>query len=188
MDGAYFVGKNDLLKWINGTYQLNMNKIEQACTGAIYCQIIDSIHPGKVKMHKVNWKAKLEHEFINNFKILQQAFTDCKISKHIEVSKLTKGKYQDNLEFMQWMKRYFDDRKITAEYDPVQRRNGCDLEYLNENTNSLNAGKKRDNSKNHYPSSSGMNSLKSGKSEKNLNNITALKKEEAIKQKENGKY
>ena len=28
--------------------------------------------------------------------------------QHIDVQKLIKGKYMDNLEFLQWMKRFFD--------------------------------------------------------------------------------
>jgi RP/EB family microtubule-associated protein len=148
MEGAFFVGKNEILNWINYTYKLNLVKIEQACTGAVYCQIIDSLHPKKVKMHKVNWRAKLEHEFIANFKILQQAFTECKISKNIEVEKLVKGKYQDNLEFLQWMKRYFDNKQISVDYDPLERRNNSELEICNEG----NGLKSRNNSKPHtYP-------------------------------------
>jgi RP/EB family microtubule-associated protein len=164
MDGAFFVGKNELLRWVNSIYKLNMGKIEQACTGALYCQIIDSIHPGKVKMHKINWKAKLEHEYIGNFKILQQAFTDCKISKNIEVEKLIKGKYQDNLEFLQWMKRYAEERTIAMDYDPILRRGNQDLDS-NENVNTANI-KKRENSKPHT------NTLKSVKSSKNLDKFS----------------
>ena len=167
MEGAFFVSKNEILKWVNSTLKLNMNKIEQACTGAVYCQIIDSVHPGKVKMNKVNWKAKLEHEFIPNFKILQQAFIDCKIAKNIELSKLIKGKYQDNLEFLQWMKRYFDEKKSSSDYDPIARRYNCDLEIANEGSSAMmNGQKKRDNSK---TQSGTTNALKSQKSDKNLN-------------------
>ncbi len=33
-----------------------------------------------------------------------------------------KGKYQDNLEFLQWIKRYFDLHYPGGEYDAVARR------------------------------------------------------------------
>jgi hypothetical protein len=168
MEGAFFVGKNEILKWVNSTLKLNLTKIEQACTGAVYCQIIDSIHNGKVKMHKVNWKAKLEHEFIANFKVLQQSFIDCNIPKNIEVAKLTKGKYQDNLEFLQWMKRYYDQKNSIVDYDPIARRNNCDLEFGNENSSIMN--KKRDLSK----TQSNVSVLKSVKSEKNFGSNSSL--------------
>jgi RP/EB family microtubule-associated protein len=38
--------------------QLNLTKIEQLGSGAVYCQIVDVIHPGKIPMNKINWKAK----------------------------------------------------------------------------------------------------------------------------------
>jgi len=43
MEGAYFVSKNDILKWINETLELNLTKIEQTAPGHIACQIIDII-------------------------------------------------------------------------------------------------------------------------------------------------
>lgn len=70
--------------------------------------MVDVIHPGKVALSKINWKAKNDYEFINNLKILQNSFDKVGIKKHVEVEKLAKAKYQDNLEFAQWLKRYFD--------------------------------------------------------------------------------
>ena len=46
------------------------------------------------------------------------------------MEKLANGKYQDNLEFCQWLKAYFEEhrsRKVQAGYDPVARRGGATL-------------------------------------------------------------
>jgi RP/EB family microtubule-associated protein len=50
---------------------------------------MEVMHPGKIKMNRVNWKARNEWEFILNFKILQQAFERCNIKKHIDVTVLS---------------------------------------------------------------------------------------------------
>lgn len=88
--------------------KLGLTKIEQLGTGAVYCQLFDSIHTGVLPMSKVNWRAKHEHEYVSNFKLLQNAFDKSNHKKHIEVMKLVKCKYQDNLEFAQWFKAAWD--------------------------------------------------------------------------------
>eukprot|EP00002_Diphylleia_rotans_P026729 TRINITY_DN5349_c0_g1_i1.p1 TRINITY_DN5349_c0_g1~~TRINITY_DN5349_c0_g1_i1.p1 ORF type:complete len:302 (-),score=69.63 TRINITY_DN5349_c0_g1_i1:594-1499(-) len=123
MGGAYFVGKADLLDWINTSLRVACTRVEDLCTGALYCQLFDMAHPGTVHMSKVNFLAKHEYEYIKNFKVLQSAFEKTKVEKLIEVEKLTKGKYQDNLEFLQWLKAYCDrNRGDGGPYDPLIRR------------------------------------------------------------------
>jgi len=72
---------------------LDLEKIEQLGTGAVHCAIMDSLFPNSVNMSKVAWKAKYEWEFINNFKLLQSAFSKSKLNKYIEIEKLSKAKY-----------------------------------------------------------------------------------------------
>lgn len=97
MEGAFFVPKGELLTWVNDMLKLNLTKIQQLGTGAVYCQILDVMYPGKIAMQRVNFAASNEWQFINNLKILQLGFSKCKILKYIDIEKLSKSKYQDNL-------------------------------------------------------------------------------------------
>lgn len=108
MDSAFFVGRKELIDWINDTLEVNLQKVEQTASGAIACQLFDIMHPGQVSMSKVNWGANKDFEFVANYKVLQTAFTKLHVDRHIDVDRLIKGKYQDNLEFMQWFKRFFE--------------------------------------------------------------------------------
>ncbi|KAI0049387.1 hypothetical protein FA95DRAFT_1538170 [Auriscalpium vulgare] len=115
--------RSELLAWINELLQLNYNKIEQCGTGAAYCQILDSIY-GDLPMNRVKMNARHEYEFIANFKVMQNVFKAKRIDKPIPVEKLVKCKMQDNLEFLQWIRRFWDQNYGGHPYDPVARRKG----------------------------------------------------------------
>lgn len=81
MNEAYFTGRKEIVAWIQGKYQPNLQRVEDLCTGAVYCQIIDSIYPNSVQLGKVKFQAKTETDFIHNFKVLQAAFVKNKLDR-----------------------------------------------------------------------------------------------------------
>ena len=75
-------------------------------------------------MHKVKWDCKADFEYTQNYKILQDVFQKVGVNKVISVAQLICGKYQDNLEFMQWFKRFFELNYsgMPEDYDAIKRR------------------------------------------------------------------
>lgn len=133
------LSRHELLAWINETLTTNMLKIEELCTGSAYCQFMDMLFPGTISLRKVKVDAKLEHEYINNFKALQNCMKKIRIEKVIPVEKLVKGRFQDNFEFVQWFKKFFDANYDGKEYDALAARDGLPL--------TANEGKATNNSK-----------------------------------------
>ncbi|KIR39193.1 RP/EB family microtubule-associated protein [Cryptococcus deuterogattii 99/473] len=123
---SVYVGESrgELLAWLNDLLAPTVvTKLEQCGTGSVYCQIIDSIY-GDLPMSRVKFNARMEYEYLDNFKILQKAFTRHKIEKPIPVDRLIKCKMQDNLEFLQWMKKYWDMHSRGEGYDAQARAGG----------------------------------------------------------------
>ena len=74
-----------ILEWINDLLLINMRKIEELGSGNVYYHLLDAAYPKRIPLHKVKWDAKLETDFLHNFKILQNSFEFLGIEKAIEV-------------------------------------------------------------------------------------------------------
>lgn len=111
-----------MLNWVNDSLHTHYTKIEELCSGAAYCQFMDMLFPGCVSLRKVKFKTNLEHEYIQNFKLLQASFKKVGVDKNIPVDRLIKGRFQDNFEFVQWFKKFFDANYDGRVYDPVEAR------------------------------------------------------------------
>jgi len=121
------LSRHDILGWINDTLQTHLVKVEELCTGSAYCLFMDMLFPGTIPMKRVKINARLEHEYIHNFKYMQSSFKAIKITKVIPVEKLVKGRFQDNFEFVQWFKKFFDANYDGKEYDAFAVRDGLPL-------------------------------------------------------------
>ena len=144
------LSRHEMLAWVNDCLQTRYTKVEELCSGAAYCQFMDMLFgSAAVSLKKVKFKTKLEHEYIQNFKVLQGAFKKMTVDKvsdlksspserntHesyinflyqiVPVDKLVKGRFQDNFEFLQWFKRFFDANYQGQDYDPVGSRGGAE--------------------------------------------------------------
>jgi len=126
MSQAYFKGKRELLNWISTFLEMDIPKVEVLASGAHYCQLLDALYPGSIKMSKVNFGAKLQPAYVQNWKLVQVAFEKQSIQKVIPVQRLIHARFQDNLEFLQWFYQYFTSSYHgSREYNPVQRRKRC---------------------------------------------------------------
>lgn len=115
--------RQELVNWVNSLLDLSITKVEQCGTGAIYCQLLDTIYMD-VPMSKVKFNVNTEYQYLNNFKVLQLCFTKHRIERPIPVERLVKCRFQDNLEFLQWFKKYWEANFSGQEYDPNARRKG----------------------------------------------------------------
>ncbi|XP_052406573.1 microtubule-associated protein RP/EB family member 3-like isoform X1 [Carassius gibelio] len=120
------LSRHDMLAWVNDSLHFSYTKIEQLGSGAAYCQFMDMLFPGCILLKRVKFQAKLEHDYIQNFKVLQTAFKRINVDKIIPVERLVKGRFQDNFEFLQWFKKFFDANYDGKEYDPQLARQSHD--------------------------------------------------------------
>lgn len=131
------LSRHDMLAWVNDCLQAQFSKIEELCTGAAYCQFMDMLFPGSVPMKRVKFRTNLEHEYIQNFKILQASFKKMSVDKLIPIDKLIKGRFQDNFEFLQWFKKFFDANYDGHDYDASAAREGAQMGFGAGNVKSL---------------------------------------------------
>ncbi|XP_052841556.1 microtubule-associated protein RP/EB family member 1 [Drosophila gunungcola] len=104
------MSRHDMLQWVNNMVQGHFKKIEELCSGAAYCQMMEMIFPNCINLKRVKMSAKLEHEYLHNLRLFQEAFNRLKLDKTVPIDRLIKGRFQDNFEFLQWFKKFFDSQ------------------------------------------------------------------------------
>ena len=121
MDPGYFCPKGELLRWLQSCTDIKLSSLDELSTGAVYCSIINQIHPNSIPPHKINFRARQEYEYLHNYKLLQQAFTKNAIQRAIPVERLIRG--FDHIEMLQWIKMYFELAKpVFKENKPPRPR------------------------------------------------------------------
>ncbi|KII68476.1 Microtubule-associated protein RP/EB family member 2 [Thelohanellus kitauei] len=102
------LGRKELLQWINKISGIQNQKVEELSNGVSFCLAMSHVFKDCVHVRKVRRDVKFEYEFIHNWKQIQAAFVELKVEKEIPVDKLCCSKFQTNLEFLQWFKKFID--------------------------------------------------------------------------------
>ncbi|KAG6592490.1 Microtubule -associated protein EB1 [Phytophthora cinnamomi] len=100
---ASTAGRTQLLAWLNALCQTRLERVEQLRSGAVACQVLDALFPGRVPMSRVDWAAASERHFVANFMLLQRALAAVGERRPLPVDRLVRGSYLDNLELLQWL-------------------------------------------------------------------------------------
>ncbi|KNZ57276.1 RP/EB family microtubule-associated protein [Puccinia sorghi] len=151
---AVMTSRAELLAWVNDLLQINYTKVRcslllvlvlssftspffLSSSNAVVVSLLSEwqvpLMPKSliqftvedVPLSRVKMNANQEYEYLNNFKVIQAAFKKHQIDKPVPVTALIKCKMQDNLEFMQWLKKYWDMHYPGGHYDAVARRKGA---------------------------------------------------------------
>lgn len=88
---------------------------------------MDMLFPNSVILKKVKFRTQLEHEYIQNFKLVQGAFKKVGCDKEIPIDRLVKARFQDNFEFLQWFKKFFDSNYDGHSYNALEARGNIPL-------------------------------------------------------------
>jgi hypothetical protein len=95
--------RHSIFSWLH-----RYTKVEQCGSGAAYCMVMETLYPDAINRKKIVTDAKLGHDILKNFKLLQSVLEKKKIDKVAPVDSLMRMKYQDNLEFLQWIKCFHE--------------------------------------------------------------------------------
>lgn len=90
-----------------------------ACAGSTHAD-----NAGDMPLKKIDFNANAEFKYLANWKVIQTHFNKHKIDKVIPVERLAKCKMQDNLEFLQWAKKFWDQMFPGGDYNATGRRGG----------------------------------------------------------------
>uniref|UniRef100_A0A4W4ERB6 DNA (cytosine-5-)-methyltransferase n=1 Tax=Electrophorus electricus TaxID=8005 RepID=A0A4W4ERB6_ELEEL len=118
----------ELLAWLNGTLLSGFLKVEQTCSGAAYCQLMDLLSPGCINLKKVKFRPEDETEVLNNYMLLEDAFKKTSVSKPLQLEELVSGNITETYKLLLWFKLLFEHNFLGQPYDPVAARGGQYIE------------------------------------------------------------
>ncbi|XP_072537918.1 DNA (cytosine-5-)-methyltransferase 3 beta, duplicate a isoform X2 [Salminus brasiliensis] len=135
--------RNEVLSWLNNLLQTEFTQVEQICSGACFCQLMDWLFPGSINISKVKFQSQNETDFLQNYSLLQAAFKKMDVTKFVDVEELIKGKFRANFTFLKWFRKFFQTNMTVQVYNPTEARNGQKIAPANLSLNPPQSSKLR---------------------------------------------
>ncbi|XP_017324033.1 DNA (cytosine-5-)-methyltransferase 3 beta, duplicate a isoform X3 [Ictalurus punctatus] len=123
----------ELLAWLNNLLQTKFTNMEEICSGACFCQLIDWLFPGSIDMNKVKFQCQEKADFRHNYSLLQTGFRKMGVTKNIPVEELVTGKFKPNFAFLKWFRKFFQANMTGQVYNPLEARNGQEIAHAQPN-------------------------------------------------------
>ncbi|XP_068997839.1 uncharacterized protein [Embiotoca jacksoni] len=117
----------ELLAWLNDTLQTSFTEVEQVCSGAAYCQLMDRLFPGSLDLSSVQFQSCSAEHSLHNLTLLEAAFKRAGVVRLIPTAALMKRSFVAALSFLQWFKLFFDENNNGREYHAFEARGGRSL-------------------------------------------------------------
>lgn len=136
--------KRELLQWLDKEFGIDVPTVEDCCTGVPYLKVFARLYPDCINLQRVKYHAKTNWDCLHNLRILQNALGNIGIKKEIQIDSLAKRSPQANLEFLQWIKTYYDN-KVFGKENCVQPRRSSTTSVRRSNSSAANL-KNRDSS------------------------------------------
>ncbi|XP_046895362.1 microtubule-associated protein RP/EB family member 3-like [Hypomesus transpacificus] len=114
----------ELLAWLNASLHTRFTKVEQTCSGAAFCQMMDWLFPDSVDLSQVQFLPRHEEDSLQNYSVLQAAFKKTGVVQSIPVKELVQGRLDTALDFLIWFKAFFDANNRARDYNALEARGG----------------------------------------------------------------
>ena len=80
--------------------------VESLADGVAYAQVLDAVHPGCIALTRLNFTTRYPEDNLRNLRLVEDALKKLKITQPASFDKMSRGMFQDNIIFLQWLFSY----------------------------------------------------------------------------------
>ena len=88
------LGRLELIQWVNASLTTDYADVRNCADGVAYCQLVDSVLPGRVPLTKLNFNAHGPDDNLRNLRVLEEALGALGVRKTLDVEALAKGRFK----------------------------------------------------------------------------------------------